>query len=330
MEDDLASGAPTGVPRRVACAFVVAIRRNHRMSAFEIVAQLGIAEPDQSTADLLTLLLIELVAKARHHARDESSAIAIAACSRRDLVFFPETLAHSSQEIVNVVGQLNVLASTADLHHAPILLFQGPKRVDPDHIDEEMLLQDRAQDRLGLAHSAGRASKLTMRIAFFTIEAQLIDVVPQHQSLGKTRGRLGLVFIRALGEGQEFSNPVENRMASVASRRICAGPGIDSTLPTDLLKDRPMRWLVRPEENLVHELMRHLMLQDFNGRPPAILDEQRAGNFDSCSNASGRRNLLSRPRLELYAGHRQKRALSAGGDFARFKHGDSRVIRVVE
>src|SRR5258707_15328937 len=116
-----------------------------------------------------------------------------------------------------------------------------------------------------------------------------LEVVFQHQLLREARRGLRLVDVRALGEGEELRDPLEDPKVAVLCRfamTLSVGlgqarwTGIDPEPFAELAKSGAVGRLGRALEHLVHVLVRHFVLQHLEHRAPRMGQDERARHLD--------------------------------------------------
>ena len=110
------------------------------MAAREIIRESRMTKPDDPFLIVIGLLLRELIAKTRHHSREIYPAVCIPIDSRFRSMLLPKACGRSSQKIVDVVRHFDVLVSAAHLEYASMHSIERAITMDPDHIDEKMIL----------------------------------------------------------------------------------------------------------------------------------------------------------------------------------------------
>src|SRR5262249_18067251 len=154
-----------------------------RMATAVEGAEIRVAHPDEALLFVLAPLCLELLVKARHHAGEVRAPIAIAADLPLPLVRAPELLGRVREERVHVRSHLEVRRRPADLEHAAALLLERAIRRHPDHLDEEMLAEDVAEDALALGDAPARLAEVAEAVAARGPLIGGVEVVLQHQAL---------------------------------------------------------------------------------------------------------------------------------------------------
>ncbi len=171
--------------------------------------------------------------EAGHHAREEGAAIAIAGDPGRALVLAPELLGGVVQEVVHVGRHLHVRRGAAHLEDARPFGVVRAVRGHPDGLDEEVGAEDGAHHPLGLGHATGGLAEVAERVAALGARVHAVDVVLEHQALGRGHRRLRLVLVGALGEGEELRDPLEHLDGlGVTGRRRRGDPAAAASIPS--------------------------------------------------------------------------------------------------
>ena len=104
----------------------------------------------------------------------------------------------------------------------------------------------------------------------------------EHEPLGRCHRRFRLVLVRALRQGQESGNTLDNLLVGRRGRRIRypRRTGVHSESCASLPKRRTVRSLLGLAERLVNVLMGHLVLQNFDHGRPGLLKHEGPRDLD--------------------------------------------------
>ena len=116
-------------------------------------------------------------------------------------------------------------------------------------------------------------------VAEAALGARDLDVVAQHQLVGLAHRDLGLVLVRAAGQREQLADPIEHAIARGGvggDDRRTAGAAIDAEVRAQLAEGLAMGGLAVDLQDLVDELMRHLVGQHAHDLGPRPRHHQRA------------------------------------------------------
>jgi hypothetical protein len=225
------------------------------------------------------LLPRQLVGEADHDAGEIRAPVAVGHDAGGALVIAPEPLRRLVEEGVDVLGDVQVVPGAADLEHAPALAGERAVDRDPDRLDEEVLAEDHRHQALVLADPSAGASEVRVGVVEGRARSGHVEVVLEHQPLRRRHRRFGLVPVGALGEGEKAGDAADDLVFFL----VASGGGgrgghprrarIDPETRARVAERRAVRRLVALAENLVHVLVRHLVLQDLDYRAPRLLDD---------------------------------------------------------
>ena len=140
VEHNFTTGTTPLFTRRPGRSLIVGSVRNGWMAPSEVALEAGITQPNEATFALIRLLLSQLISKANHHPRKISPPVGISLDSRCSSMFLPETFSRAAREIMDVVCQFDIFRAATNLEDSAVDCVERPIAIDPDHIDEEMIL----------------------------------------------------------------------------------------------------------------------------------------------------------------------------------------------
>jgi hypothetical protein len=229
----------------------------------------------------------ELVVEAGDHPGLVARAIVAAADAGVGAVGVPEPLGGRAQELEDVLGHVEVGRGAGQLEDLAVATEGWQVDRDLDHPDEEELGQEHRDHPLGGGPPRRRIADVPDLVGVALADA--VDVVAQHQPVGRAHRRLGLVLVGAASQRQELADALEHAIAgravAVLGHRRAVGAGVDAALVAHPLEGRAVGVLAAHRQHLVDVLVGHLVEQHRHHLGPRARHHQRPRQLERARGA---------------------------------------------
>ena len=186
-----------------------------------------------------------------------------------------------------MAGHLDVGVGAGDLVDDAGLADLRQVDRDADDLDEEQLGQERRDVGLDPRAPLVRVAEVADLVAALDARGGDLDVVAQHQLVGLAHRDLGLVLVGAAREGEQLADAIEDALAGVAGiaararrRGRAGGAGVDAAVGAHAAEGVAVRGLAADAEDLVDELVGHLVLEHASDLEPRPAHDQRARQLE--------------------------------------------------